>query len=175
MAISKKEEVRALSADEHEMVEKSHHPGLQALSDKELSKLVKLARERREKAKTQAAQRRREIRGKAPAKGTKPSTADDGSRRKLAVLAMAMRRLNTETERRRRMLASVTLVDNAHRALALKTAKPEKHGADFNSRHAHEGMRKVASERREDLVRPMELGRQRKAASVAQAKRDARG
>jgi hypothetical protein len=35
-------------------------------------------------------------------------------------------------------------------------------------------MRNTASQRRESLVNPMERGRQRKAAIVAQAKRDAR-
>lgn len=51
-------------------------------------------------------------------------------------------------------------------------ATPE--GPAFNSRTARKGMRSVANQRAQDLVRPMELGRQRKAAKVAQAKRDAR-
>ena len=54
MAITQKEEARALNADERELVEKSHHPALQELPDDELSSLVKLMRERREKAKAQA-------------------------------------------------------------------------------------------------------------------------
>lgn len=173
MAISRKEEARALSADERELVEKSHHPALQDLPDKELSNLVKLMRERREKAKTQADQRRREMRGKAGPKGATPSKADEGSKRKVAVLAMAMRRLNNEVERRRQMAASASLASNARKALAMKHAS-EKKGPEFNSRHAREGMRKVANRRRKNLIRPMERGRQRKAASVAQAKRDAR-
>jgi len=173
MAISRQQEARALDADERELVEKSHHPALQELSDKELSGLVKLMRERREKAKDRASQRRREMRGKGAARGATPSTADEGSKFKLAVLAMAMRRLNKETERRRRMAASAELVENAQRALAMKKAGDKK-GADFNSRHARQGMQKVANRKREQLVRPMELGRQRKAANVAQAKRDSR-
>ena len=52
MAITRKQEVRALSVDERELVEKSHHPVLQELSDEGLSDLVKLMRERREKATT---------------------------------------------------------------------------------------------------------------------------
>ena len=71
MAITKKEEARALSSDERELVEKSHHPVLQELPDEELSKLVKLMRNRREKAKKQADQRRREIRGKSEPKGAR--------------------------------------------------------------------------------------------------------
>jgi len=172
MSITRKDEARALSDDERELVEKSHHPALQELPDSELSDLVKLMRQRREKARTQAQQRRREIRGKAPAKGATPSKDEAGSKLKVAVLAMAMRRLNNEADRRRRMNAKATLVQNANRALAMKNSK--KAPADFNSRHAHKGMRKTASSRTEQLVRPMERGRQRKAAGVAQAKRDAR-
>jgi hypothetical protein len=173
MAITQKEEARALNADERELVEKSHHPALQELPDAELSNLAKLMRERREKAKTQADRRRREMRGKAAPKGTTPSTADEGSKLKVAVLAMAMRRLNNEIERRRRMAANAALVENAKKALAMKQAE-EKNSPVFNSRHAHEGMRVAASRRNQTLIRPMELGRQRKAASVAQAKRDGR-
>lgn len=50
MAISRKEEARALSADEHALVEKSHHPAVQGLADADLAGLVKLLRERRDKA-----------------------------------------------------------------------------------------------------------------------------
>ena len=69
MAITQKEEARALNADERELVEKSHHPALQELPDDELSTLVKLMRERRERAKAQADRKRREMRGKASPKG----------------------------------------------------------------------------------------------------------
>lgn len=71
MAISRKEEARALSADEHALVEKSHHPAVQHLADAELASLVKLLRERRDKAQTEAHRRRREcaarVRQRAPA------------------------------------------------------------------------------------------------------------
>lgn len=171
MATSQKQEARALNADESELVEKSHHPALQELPDDELSNLVKLMRERRAKAKSLANQRRREMRGKSAPRGATLSQADVGSKLKVAVLAMAMRRLNSEVERRRKMAASVSLAENAKRALAMKQAAVAK-GPSFNSRHAHEGMRNVASKRSKNLIRPMELGRQRKAGSVAQAKRD---
>ena len=100
MAISRKEEARALDADERELVEKSHHPAVGSVPDKELSDLLKLVRGRREKAKTRAQQHRREMRGKAEPKGATPSSTDLGSKQKLAVLAMAVRRLNSEVTRR---------------------------------------------------------------------------
>lgn len=174
MAISRKEEARALNADERELVEKSHHPEIQHLSDAELHDLVKLMRDRRDKAQTDVFRRRREIRGKGVPKGAKPVTGDAGSRTKLAVLAMAMRRVNAEVERRQQLAASMQQIENSRRALAMKK-KAQTKAADFNTRHAHSGMRAVESQKTKDLIRPMELGRQRKAGQVAQAKRDSRG
>lgn len=173
MSVSRKQEARALSADERDLVEKSHHPALQNLSDRELSELVKLLRERRDRASTQAQQRRREMRGKADARGAAPSRDDTGSRLKVSALAMAVRRLNSEAERRRRMSAKLDLAESAQRALALKEANVEE-GEQFNSRRAHAGMRDIARTKRESLIRPMERGRLRKAFAVAQAKRDNR-
>lgn len=174
MAITQKEEARALNADERELVGKSHHPALQELSDQELADLVKLVRERRDKAKTQANQRRREIRGKAAPRGASPSTSDDGSKTKLAVLAMAVRRLNSEIERRRRMTAALDQVGSAKKALAMKQANAANGGAPFNSRQAHAGMGNIRSQKRQQLIDPMERGRLRKAGARAQAKRDGR-
>lgn len=174
MAITQKEEARALDAEERELVQKSHHPALQQLSDQDLSQLVTLVRERRDRAKTQANQRRREMRGKAAPKGATPSASDAGSKTKLAVLAMAVRRLNSEVERRRRMMAAVAQVERAQKALAMKQANEENSEAAFSSRQAHNGMRNVASQNRQRLINPMERGRLRKASAVAQAKRDAR-
>lgn len=173
MAISRREEIRALNADEHALVEKTHHPVVQELSDADLSGLVKLVRERRDKAQTEAHRRRREMRGKGAPKGAAASKADSGSQVKLAVLAMAMRRLNGEAERRRQLAASLALMESARKALAMKQ-QTKGDGAAFNSRTARKGMRSVANQKVASLVRPAELGRQRKAGKVAQAKRDAR-
>jgi len=174
MAISRKAEERALDADERDLVASSHHPALQDLPDAELSRLVGLVRDRRSKARDRAHQRRREMRGKSEARGATPSGRDDGSNAKLAVLAMAMRRLNSEQERRRRMAGKASLVEAAREALAMKEASLGSAPADFNSRHARTGMRSKANTRPDDLIRPMERGRLRKVASVAQARRDAR-
>lgn len=174
MAITQKQEARALSSDEQALVEKSHHPVLQGLPDKELSDLLSLLRERRSKAKTQASQRRREMRGKSEARGASPSKADEGSRLKVAVLAHATRRLNAEVERRRSMAARAATAEGARKALALKTASDSEGGSGFNSRTAHQGMRENGKNKVRSLIRPMERGRLRKAQAVAQAKRDGR-
>jgi len=173
MAITQKQEARALSADERPLVEKSHHPALQTLSDKELADLLSALRDRRAKAKTQAAQRRREIRGKAEPRGSAPSKADGGAHLKASALANAVRRLNSEKERRRRMNAQVATAQGMRRALKLKLAAANE-DADFNTRTARHGMRKNSKKRVDSLVTPMERGRLRKAQAVAQAKKDAR-
>ena len=174
MAITKKQEARALSSDEQDLVEKSHHPAVQELSDEELRNLVKLVRERRNRARTEASRRRREMRGKAAPKGAAASRAEEGSKLKLAVLAMSMRRLNSEIERRRKMTARLSLVENAQKALELKTEAAQSRVVPLNTRHAHAGMRNKPNKRSQNLIRPMELGRLRQAAKVAQAKRDSR-
>ena len=174
MAVSRKSEERALSADERELVERSHHPFVQGLPDKELADLVKLLRERRDRARDEAHRRRREMRRKAEPRGAAASREDEGSRFKLEVLAMAMRRLNGEAERRRRLSARVSLTANARKALALKQAA-EPDGPDFNSRTARAGMHAIARREPASLVRPAERGRLRKAQAVSQAKKDARG
>jgi hypothetical protein len=173
MAVSRKVEARALAADELDLVERSHHPAVQSIPDRDLGDLVKLVRERRAKARTEAHRRRREMRGKSDPKGASRSKADQGSHLKLEVLATALRRLNAEAQRRRAMAASAALVANARKALRLKEeAQPDDPAP--NSRTARDGMRNIASRRRQNLKRPMEAGRLRKANAVAQAKKDAR-
>lgn len=173
MSISRRQESRALDKAEQELVAKTRHPALQDLADRELTSLIRLVRERRDKASGEVQRRKREIRGKADPKGAEAATSVVGNKAKLEVLAAAMRRVNAERSRRERMAAQMTQADLSRRALEIKQASPDEE-LPMNTRHAHKGMRKVASARRENLVRPMELGRLRKAASVAQAKRDSR-
>lgn len=175
MAISSRDEHRALDKEERELVAKTHHPDIQEMNDAELRDLAKLVRARRDRARTEAQRRKREMRGKAEPKGASASADATGSRAKQEVLATAMRRLNSEVERRRRMAARTSMVDSARRALELKEKADDDAPAHPNSRTAYKGMRAVESERRRNLIRPMELGRQRQAAKVAQAKRDNRG
>lgn len=171
MSISRRDEERALSKDEREIVARTRHPALQDLDDKDLAATIKLLRERRDKASGEVQRRKREMRGKAAPKGTEAATSASGNKAKLEVLAAAMRRLNAERTRREEMGSQVEL---ARKALELKQQSAGEDDAPANTRHAHKGMRKAASERRQNLVRPMELGRQRKAGAVAQAKRDAK-
>ncbi len=173
MAISTKAEARALTSEEQTFVSNTRHPALQTLPDDELRKLASLVRERRDRAQSEANRQRREMRRKGEPKGTKPAAGDAGNRFKAEILAAAMVRLNAETKRRQRMAAHIALRASANRALALKQEADSKAG-DFNTRRAHSGMKANPNRRAEDLVNPMERGRQRKAKAVAQAKSDSR-
>lgn len=174
MSINRKKEDRALDKAEQELVTKTHHPELQSLEDKELANLVKLVRERRDKARGEVQRRKREMRGKAEPKGTSAATSAIGNKIKLEVLATALKRLNAERSRRERMASQLSQLELSRRAFKDKKSREDNAPSHPNTRRAHEGMRNIASKRRENLIRPMELGRQRKAAAVAQAKRDSR-
>jgi hypothetical protein len=182
MAIARKDEARALDAGEQELVARSYHPEVQALSDAELAELVRLVRERRDRAQRLAAQQAREMRGKGAPRGAAPASDATGTRIKVAVLAKAVRRLNAEAERRAQMAATATTVSAAQRALALKQAAMgagagAEAGGNSRALWRERQMRQAQRPGRPtsaELVRPMERGRQRKAAAVAQARRDGR-
>jgi hypothetical protein len=125
MAITKKQELRALSADERELIDLSGARVVKALTDAQLSSLVKRTRIKRDRARTLAERQRRELRGKSRARGATPVKADDGSQLKLAILTAALARLDAETARRGQVKAKAALVASAKKALALKQkAKP---------------------------------------------------
>lgn len=171
MARSLKQESRALSTDERELVAKSRPPALQSLTDSALATLVKRTRERRNRARTVADRQRRELRGKATARGATPSKADEGTRLKLSVLTTALQRLDTETQRRRRVTAKTSLVASARKALALK--QKTKRAAPASTRSANTGLRGKARITVKDHVPRSTRGRVRKQVARAQAKRDA--
>ena len=173
MAHPRSTETRALDAGELELVEKTHHPAVQEVSDAELADLVKLVRERRDKAQAAANRRRREMRGKVDAKGARPSADDTGSRIKAEVLAMAVRRLNSELDRRRRIAAKADLADNARNALALKQAADGDSGAP-QTRTASEGMRSSANARAHRILPSAKKGSVSQQTRNAQARRDSR-
>ena len=127
MAITTKQELRALSADERELIDMSGARVVKALTDAQLSSLVKRTRTRRDRARTLAERQRRELRGKSRARGATPVKADDGSQLKLAILTAALARLDAETARRGTVKAKAALVASAKKALSLKQkTKPAK-------------------------------------------------
>ena len=82
MAQSTKSEQRFLSDEELGFVSQSHHPALRDLTEDALRSLIKLLRDRRDRAGDIARRQRREVRGKAPPAGSRPATDDSGTRMK---------------------------------------------------------------------------------------------
>lgn len=171
MAITRKEEERALDTEERAVVNQTRHPEIQSQSDEGLTILLRRLRDMRDKARSQANQQRREVRGKAPPKGAGPKTSDAGMRMKLSVLSVGLKRLNAEIQRRAEMSKNHSLVENAQRALALKL-HAQKSNIPFNTRYANQGMRDIPDKKVTSLIKPAERGRVRKASAVAQARRD---
>lgn len=94
MTTSRRNQERVLDKAETELVDQTRHPALGGVSDKELSRLVKLLRERRDRARDIARAQRRK--GKSEAK----DGAERGNKEKMSVLAQALQRANKEAARR---------------------------------------------------------------------------
>lgn len=175
MAITKKQEERALSADEKELVGMSGVRASRSLTDGELGRLVKLLRTKRDRAKTVAERQRREMRGKSRARGATPAKDDDGSQLKLMILSAALIRLDNETGRRATAKAKESMIASAKKALALKQkAKPARAKAKTASTTTKGGSRGKARVVVESHVPASVRGSVRTQNARAQAKRDAR-
>jgi len=147
MSVSRRREERLLDAGETELVKRSHHPELDAEDDKALPDLIRLLRERRDRARDVSRRQRRELRGKAAPSGVNPASDNSGTREKAALLAAAVKRVSKEHERRRNADARGRTVSGARRALALKRAAGNPADGRPSSRTANEGMNPVPNER----------------------------
>src|SRR5436305_1473038 len=127
----------------------------------------------RDKERTLAHEKRRETRGKGTPRGiTLPGTAQHPLQRE-RVFAAALKRVNREIERMRKLEVRTAHVEAAHRALALRRA------AQFPARpmtgdEAGQGMRALPSQRRLKIMPRAMIGRVSQAVKNAQAARDAR-
>ena len=166
MATSKLDERRLMSDEEFTLVEQTRYPVLGKLEDAALKDLTQRLRERRDRARDIAHRRRREVRGKGR-QATAFEQQDAGNRRKARVLAEALTRINSERTHRK----AEELRANAHRALALRQGMDPSARPD-SGRTPGNGMRKVASHRRDRIVNPMDVGRVSQAGKRAQAVRD---
>jgi hypothetical protein len=95
-----KEEERALSRDELELVSTARQPALGALDDRALGDLIARLRERRDRARAMADRQRREMRGKAAPSGATAAADNAGTRSKEHFLGAALARAMQERERR---------------------------------------------------------------------------
>lgn len=146
MSVSSRQEARLLSADEADLVARSHHPKLRDADDGGLADLIDRLRERRDRARDMSRRQRRELRGKAAPSGARPATDDTGTRQKAALLSAAVKRASKESERRRSAQARGSLVSKSRRALALKQAAGDRTSGRPSSRTAGAGMNPVPNE-----------------------------
>ncbi|MDO5658558.1 MAG: hypothetical protein Q4G36_09585 [Paracoccus sp. (in: a-proteobacteria)] len=94
------EEQRALSADELELVTRARYPQLREHSGAELTQLIRLLRERRDRARAVGNRQRREARGKAAPSGVAAARGNEGTVEKEKYLTAALRRATMERKRR---------------------------------------------------------------------------
>ena len=166
-------EARLLSAAELEVVNATRPPAIEQASDGQLKVLVQRLRRARDRAKDIAAQQKREMRGKADARGTKRTQDNVGTVAKAQVLGEAIERLEQELSRRENLTtATTTQADLSRRALELKLSHPtEPHPG--SGRSASEGM--TPKQRQKSLrvgASKGEVGRVSQEGKVAQARKD---
>jgi hypothetical protein len=174
MGYSLKSERKMVAADEVELLDKSHHPALGALSDAELADLRKLVRDRRDRAQTMANQQRREARRKSEPRGARAAYDNSGTLRKADVLAGAMRRINGEVVRREEKSARAAQVESAHRALAMRRAAQAAKPRPAAARTAGDGMAATPNSKAKAVRSPAKAGAVSQHTKNMQAKRDGR-
>jgi hypothetical protein len=173
MSIPCKAERSQLSHEEFELVRTTHHPAIYDLAGEELRALKLRLREQRNKARTLARQRQREIRGKAEPRGSGfPGTAEQPLKRK-QIFAAALKRVNNEIDRLRRLEAHTGHIEAARSALALHRASKFSHHPETGHASRH-GMPPRPSARRLTNVSSGKVGSISQATKVAQAIRDSR-
>lgn len=99
MSINIRTERRLLSQAELEAVEPTHYPRICTLSREELTALTRRLREFRDRARDISRQQRREMRGKAEARGAAPARDNTGTAMKKQVIAQALKRVKRELGR----------------------------------------------------------------------------
>src|SRR5258708_22373346 len=172
MSMSCKRERSLLSHEEHETVRVTHHPAIYEHDVEGLQALRVRLRQLRDKERTLARQKQREVRGKAESRGGSfPGIADLPLHRK-QIFAAALKRVNKEQGRIHKLKARTAHVEAARRALALHRE------AQFVSypagNTAHEGMQPLPSRRRRMTVSRDKIGSISQRTKIAQATRDSR-
>lgn len=174
MSETYKYERSLFSFEEFEPVHRTHHPHIYDVSSDDLRALRSDLRAMREKEKTHAREKRREARGKGePRGGSFPGTAEHPKRRK-QVVSSALRRVNSELKRRKRIEAKASHVEAAQRALALRKADRYVTHPEADAAY-HEGMQSLPSRRRRWVVPPAKIGSVSQWTKRSQAVRDAKG
>lgn len=120
MALSTKAAERLLDKPERELVARTTRTGISEIADSELRDLVLHLRERRDRARGMARQQKREMRGKAPAQGSRPARDDLGTKAKADALTAALKRAGAERTRREEKAHAPSQRSLARKALQMK-------------------------------------------------------
>ena len=173
MSDQTKLEARLLSAAELEVVNATRPPAIEQASDEQLKVLARRLRRARDGAKDIAAGQKREMRGKADPRGTKPTRDNTGTLAKAQVLGEAIERVEAELSRRENLtIVTTTQADLSRYALELKLSHPAPPHPG-SGRSASEGMK--PKERQKPLrvgASKGEVGRVSQEGKVAQARKD---
>jgi hypothetical protein len=170
MSDQTKLEARLLTAAELEVVNATRPPAIEQASDEQLKVLAQRLRRARDRAKDIGARQKREMRGKADPRGTKPTRDNTGTLAKAQVLGEAIERVEEELSRRENL--TTTQADLSRHALELKLSHPAPPHPG-SGRSASEGMK--PKERQKPLrvgASKGEVGRVSQEGKVAQARKD---
>lgn len=157
---------RLLRLSERELVEATLPAVIGSLSRDELLTVQRRLREARDRARAIARQQQREMRGKAPPRGTRPARDNLGTEAKADVLVEALKRVTQALRPPRKP----TQAELSRKALAMKEAAGVEHHPDAGQT-ASTGMKPKVSTRRTVQVDPREIGRVSQAVKSAQARR----
>ncbi|MCU0839690.1 MAG: hypothetical protein MUE49_13360 [Rhodospirillales bacterium] len=175
MSMSRRDEARFLDGSERELVDQTRTAAVRQLSDDALAGLIRLVRERRQRARDIARRQRREMRGKSDPAGKAAARENAGSARKAEALSAALKRLNSEKARRTAAVSVPDQVRIAQKALRLRRMASPRQAPPSGGRTAGSGMSNIASKKAPSLTRPMEVGRVSQFVKAAQARKDSRG
>lgn len=171
MSAQRSLEDRLLTEQERVDVAATRYPELLHRSRPELIELIRRLRSERDRAQTIGRQQRREIRGKADARGTRPARDNLGTVSKAQVLAQAVKRANKELARRDEPEPAPTQAELTRAAFErVQASRAAQHPSA--GRTAGTGMRSNPSHRPTVQMDPREIGRVSQATRVAQAKHD---
>ncbi len=170
MSISRATEKSLLDHEEWTLVERTHLPAVKALSDEDLSETGRRLRSLHDKQRDLGHEKRRIARGKAePRGGSFPGTYERPRQRK-QVFAQALKRVNSEFERRRAHVSREQMIAAQRRVLDARRAAGDSRPA--NRPTARTGTAPVENPKRATRVPGAKVGSVSQATKKAQAKRD---
>ncbi len=175
MSLSRATERSVLSQGQLDLVNSTHHPAIYAMDAKGLRDLQGQLRAERGKVRTQVRQKQREGRGKGEPRGKSfPGNTEQPLKRKQA-LSNALKRVNKELERQRKLEARAAHIDSARRALELHRNAKFHSAPPAAGNTASAGMQPQPSMKRRKIIPGSQIGSVSQQTKNAQAKKDNRG